>query len=229
MYKGLASDFNGSQDLLYATNFNSGSVDVYDSSFNPVTVTGGFLDPTIPAGFAPFGIENIGVKLYVTYAMQDADKHDDVAGPGNGFVDVFNPDGTLATRLISQGALNSPWGLALAPAGFGAFSGDLLVGNFGDGTINAFDPANGNLLGTIADSLGNPIVNQGLWGLAFGNGAFGTNTDALYFTAGIPGPHGAVEDHGLFGDIQLAPEPGTFALAGLAAAGLLVSIKRRAK
>jgi uncharacterized protein (TIGR03118 family) len=123
-------------------------------------------------------------------------------------VDVFNADGVLQKRLISNGPLNSPWGLAVAPDGFGSFGGDLLVGNFGDGTVNAFDLNSGALLGTLDDSNGNPIVNQGLWGLAFGNGAHGTSTSSLYFTAGIPGD-GAVEDHGLFGDIQQVPEPGT--------------------
>lgn len=228
VYKGIATDFNGSQDLLYATNFNAGTVDVYNSSFTPTTVPGGFLDPMIPSGFAPFGIANIGGLIYVTYALQDPARHDDVAAPGNGFVDVFNPDGTLVRHLISQGPLNSPWGLALAPSGFGSFSGDLLVGNFGDGSINVFNPTSGGFLGTISDSLGNPIVNQGLWGLAFGNGAAGTNTNALYFTAGIPGPD-AIEDHGLFGDIQLTPEPGSVALAGAAAAGLWFWRRRRAR
>jgi uncharacterized protein (TIGR03118 family) len=117
--------------------------------------------------------------------------------------------------------------MAVAPSNFGSLSGDLLVGNFGDGTINAFNLSNGNFLGTISDSLGNPIVNQGLWGLAFGNGSFGTNTAALYFTAGIPGPGGMVEDHGLFGSIQAVPEPGTMLLTATAAAGILLRIKRR--
>jgi uncharacterized protein (TIGR03118 family) len=116
---------------------NSGHIDVFDKNFMPTTVSGGFVDPNIPAGFAPFNVQNINGKLYVTYARQDADKHDDVAGMGNGFVDVFDTNGNLLERLVTNGPLNSPWGLALAPGDFGQFSNDLLVGNFGDGMINA--------------------------------------------------------------------------------------------
>lgn len=229
VYKGLALGSNASGNLVYAANFNSGAVDVFDSSFAPTTVSGGFQDPNLPKGYAPFDIKNIGGFLYVTYAQQDAAKHDDVAGAGHGFVDVFNTDGVLQERLITRGALNSPWGLALAPAGFGPFGGELLVGNFGDGTINAFDLTSGALLGTLDDPNGNPIVNQGLWGLAFGNGAFGTSTDKLYFTAGIPGPGGMVEDHGLFGSIQQTPEPLTTLTSALGLGLLLlVGSARRA-
>ncbi len=214
VYKGLAR-VGG---MLYGANFNSGKVDVFNSNFAPITVPGGFTDPNLPSGYAPFNVQNINGLLYVTFAKQDAGKHDDVSGPGNGFVDIFDTNGVLQKRLISNGALNSPWGLALAPAGFGSFGGDLLVGNFGDGTINAFDPANGTFLGALKDANGNPIVNEGLWGLAFGNGAQGTSTTALYFTAGIPGPD-SVEDHGLFGDIQAVPEPASL---GTVAGGLLI-------
>ena len=210
VYKGLALDNNG-QDLLYAANFHNGTIDVFTSSFAPTTVPGGFTDPTLPAGYAPFDIQNIGGLLYVTYAKQDQAKHDDVSGPGNGYVDVFNANGVLQTRLISNGPLNSPWGIALAPANFGTFSNDLLVGNFGDGTINAFNPVTGAFLGTLSGLSGNPIVNQGLWAIQFGNGAQGTSTNTLYLTAGIPGPD-AVEDHGLFAEIQAVPEPGTITL-----------------
>lgn len=218
VYKGLASG----DDRLYAANFNSGAVDVFDSSFHPITVPGGFTDPNLPTGFAPFNIANIGGLLYVTYAKQDAAKHDDVAGTGNGFVDVYDLNGVLQRRLVSNGALDSPWGLALAPTGFGSFSNDLLVGNFGDGTINAFNPTTGALVGTLSDSSGKPIVNEGLWGIMFGNGAQGTSTDTLYFTAGIPGPGGAIEDHGLFGDLRAVPEPGYLGIVGFAAGGLLM-------
>jgi uncharacterized protein (TIGR03118 family) len=223
VYKGLARVGT----TLYAANFNSGNIDVFDTTFAPITVSGGFVDPTIPSGFAPFDIQNINGLLYVTYAKQDAMKHDDAAGPGNGFVDIFDANGALQQRLISNGPLNSPWGLALAPAGFGPFGGDLLVGNFGDGKINAFDPNNGNFLGILTDANGDPIVNTGLWGLAFGNGSQGANTNALYFTAGIPGPD-MVEDHGLFGDIQAVPEP---ASVWLFCCGLLtlLSVAARAR
>src|SRR5271157_5399145 len=194
VYKGLAVAGN----FLYAANFNAGTVDVLDSNFNKVSLSGTFTDPTIPAGYAPFNIEASEGRLYVSYALQDTAKHDDVAGAGHGFLDVFDTNGNFIQRLVSQGALNSPWGMTWAPAGFGKFGGDLLVGNFGDGTINVFDPATGNWIAQLADPNGNPLVNQGLWGLTFGNGGNGGNTNTLYFSAGIPGPD-MVEDHGLFG------------------------------
>ena len=203
VYKGLAIGNNGTGDFLYATNFSSGKIDVFDSLFAPATLAGSFTDPTMPSGFAPFNIQNLLGNLYVTYAKQNAAGHDDVPGPGNGFVDVFDLNGNLVRRLISNGALNSPWGLALAPSNFGDFGNALLVGNFGDGLINAFDPGTGAFLGQIQDDKCNPIVIEGLWGLKFGNGGNGGDPDRLYFTAGIPGPPpGAVEDHGLFGSIQ---------------------------
>jgi uncharacterized protein (TIGR03118 family) len=228
VYKGLATGQNGANSLLYATNFGLGRVDVFDSSFHPTTVSGGFTDPNLPAGYAPFGIQNINGNLYVSYALQDAEHHDDVAGAGHGFIDVFNPNGVLLQRLVSQGDLNSPWGLALAPSNFGAFSNDLLVGNFGDGTIHAYDPSNGSLLGVLEDEHGNPITIQGLWGLDFGNGHASGSVDSLYFTAGIPGS-GMVEDHGLFGDLQLSPEPASAPLIGgpLALLGFAYFVRRR--
>ena len=201
VYKGLAIGNNGTGDFLYAANFNAGTIEVFNSSFAPTTLAGNFTDPNIPSGYAPFNIQNLGGKLYVTYALQDAAKHDDVPGPAHGFVDVFDLNGNLLRRLVSGGLLNSPWGVALAPGNFGAFSNSLLVGNFGDGKINAFDPTTGNFLGTMVDKNGNPIINAGLWGLQFGNGGAGGDSDKLYFTAGIPGP-GLLEDHGLFGSLQ---------------------------
>ncbi|MGH9582391.1 MAG: TIGR03118 family protein [Bryobacteraceae bacterium] len=227
VYKGLTIGNNGSADLLYAANFGLGRVDVFDSNFHSATVSGGFQDQSLPAGYAPFDIQNIGGKLYVTYALQDAAKQGNVAGPGNGFVDVFDLNGNLVQRLMSQGALNSPWGLALAPSGFGEFSGDLLVGNFGDGMINAYDPSTGGFLGTIDTPEGMPVVIDGLWGLSFGNGAQGQALDALYFTAGVAGPD-QIEDHGLFGSLSTAtPEPQSLALAGLGLAACLVAFPRR--
>ncbi len=190
-------------------------------------LAGTFTDPNLPSGYAPFGIQNIGGKLYVTYAVQDAAKHDDVAGAGNGIVDVFDTNGNFLQRLVSNGSsspLNSPWGLALAPSNFGQFSGDLLVGNFGDGTINVFDPTTGAFLGTLDDPNGNPIVIEGLWGLLFGNGGNGGATDQLFFSAGIPGPD-HIEDHGLFGDITV-PEPSTLAIM-LASGLVLLGVRRR--
>src|SRR5262249_52798277 len=133
-YKGLAlaSDASG-QSFLYAANFSSGTIDVFDQNFQPVVRPGAFQDPNLPSGFAPFNVQNIDNKLYVTYALQDSEKYDDVAAPGNGFVDVYNTDGALINRFASQGELNSPWGLTMAPADFGAFGGALLVGTTGDG------------------------------------------------------------------------------------------------
>lgn len=220
VYKGLAT----ANSQIYATNFHNGSIDVFDSSFAPVSMPGGFVDPNLPSGYAPFNIANINGLLYVTYALQDATKEDDVAGMGHGFIDVYDTSGVLQKRLVSDGDLNSPWGLALAPASFDGFGGDLLVGNFGDGTIHAYDAMNGTLLGPLTDSSGSPIVNQGLWGLAFGNGSFEQGTDTLYFTAGIPGPD-SVESHGLFGSLQVAvPEPLSF---WLCAGGLAVLVMLR--
>ena len=138
VYKGLAIASAAGGDRLYATNFHAGTVDVFDAAFHPVSA--GFSDATLPPGYAPFGIRNLGGTIYVTYALQDADKHDDIAGVGHGFVNAFDPGGHLLHRVASRGLLNSPWGLALAPADFGQFGGDLLVGNFGDGHLNAFDP-----------------------------------------------------------------------------------------
>jgi uncharacterized protein (TIGR03118 family) len=196
VYKGLALGQRPSGAFLFATNFRAGTIDVFDAQFHPVQQAGTFTDPAIPAGYAPFGIRAIGDQLYVTYAKQDAAKHDDDAGPGRGFVDVFDTGGHLRRHLIAQGALNSPWGLALAPDEFGRFGGALLVGNFGDGHISAYNLRNGKLLGQLETSKGQPIVIDGLWALGFGNGGVAGNRDTLFFTAGLD--H---EQHGLFGTI----------------------------
>jgi len=172
-------------------------------------VPAGFTDADLPPGYAPFGIRHLGGTIYVTYALQDADKHDDVAGVGHGFVDAFDTEGNLLRRVASTGRLNSPWGLAVAPSDFGTFSGNLLVGNFGDGHINAFDPrrfqGNGQLRqqGELHAADGPPIAIDGLWALAFGNGAAAGPTNALFFTAG---PFG--EQHGLFGKLVVTSPPG---------------------
>ena len=201
-YKGLALSAGGSGSLLYATDFHNGKIDVWDANFSPVTLpAGAFADPNLPNGFAPFGIQAINGNLYVTFAKQDADRHDDVAGKGLGYVDVFDPNGRLIDRVIAKGPLNAPWGLALAPAGFGEFSGSLLVGNFGDGRINAFDLSTGKHLGALKGEDGHPIEIDGLWGLAFGNGFNGQSVNTLFFTAG-PGD----EEHGLYGKIDPLPD-----------------------
>jgi uncharacterized protein (TIGR03118 family) len=203
IYKGLALASNGPNAYLYASDFHNGKIDVFDSNFAPATLAGSFSDPTIPAGFAPFGVQAIGGQLYVSYAMQDENAEDDVGGPGNGFVDIFDTAGNFVKRLISHGALNSPWAMTMAPASFGALGGGLLVGNFGDGMINAFD-SSGTWLGNLQDPKGAPISIQGLWDLKFGNGTQAGDPNKLYFTAGISGG-GAVEDHGLFGVLTYTP------------------------
>src|SRR5215468_2961152 len=203
VYKGLALANTNNGPRLYAANFNTGNIDVYDANLTSVTAARAFTDPQIPSGFAPFNVQRIGRKLYVTYAKQDNNRHDDVAGAGNGFVDVFDFQGAFLARLVSNGPLNSPWGLALAPGTFGDFSNALLIGNFGDGAINAFDPCSGEFLGALRDPTGANITIGGLWGLSFGNGRGAGDATTLYFTAGIPGS-GNVEDHGLFGSIQAA-------------------------
>jgi uncharacterized protein (TIGR03118 family) len=226
VYKGLAiSDPGMSDAVLYATNFRAGTIEAYDPNFDaPASVTGNFTDPNLPKGYAPFNDKVINGELYVTYAKQDAEKHDDVAGAGNGFVDIFNLDGTLKERLISRGALDSPWGLEIAPASFGSFAGDLLVGNFGNGMINAYDPNTGAPKGTLDGTDGNPLVIDGLWGLTIGNGsAAGGSLETLFFTAG---PNG--ESDGLFGSLAV-PEPSTWAmlLLGFSALGLAAMRRRR--
>jgi uncharacterized protein (TIGR03118 family) len=192
VYKGLALVSTPAGKFLYATNFRFGTIEVFDSSFHLVN---SFTDPAVPAGFAPFGIHNIGGNLYVTFAKQNAAKFDDDAGPGHGFVDVFAPDGNLLQRLASHGRLDSPWGVTLAPATFGAFGGDILVGNFGDGRINAFNPTTGQFLGQLRTH-GGPVTISGLWGLRFPAGSLNVTPNALYFTAGLN--H---EADGLLGDI----------------------------
>jgi uncharacterized protein (TIGR03118 family) len=200
VYKGLAvAQASDGKTYLYATNFRSGRVEAYNGSFKPVELPGGlFVDPGLPAGYGPFGIAEIRGMLYVTFAKQDATLHDDAAGPGRGFVDVFTNDGAFVHRLVTRGDLNSPWGLALAPSSFGQFGGDLLVGNFGDGRIHAYDPSTGEPRGQLEQPDGSPITIDGLWALRFGNGN-AAKTGELLFSAGPDG-----ESHGLLGKIVVA-------------------------
>ena len=211
IYKGMAIGSNSTGPLLYLANFSYGKVDVLDTNFHLTTVPGGFGDPTLPAGYAPFNIWPVNGNLYVLFAVQSANKKTDAQAPGNGIVDVFDFNGNFIQRLVTGGALNSPWGVAMAPAGWGAFSGALLVGNFGDGKINAFDPKTGNFLGALQDSTGAPFSIQGLWAIEFGNGGSGGDAKALYFTAGIL-QNGA--QHGLLG--SLAPPPQVVSVANAA-------------
>jgi uncharacterized protein (TIGR03118 family) len=183
VYKGLASGSNPQGNFLFAANFRQGTVDMFNSGFG---FAGRFTDPGLTSrGFAPFNIKNLNGLLYVTFAKQNGAKHDDVAGPGNGFVDIFDTSGRLLERLASGGKLNSPWGLAIAPPGFGALGGALLVGNFGDGHINVFNPLGGQFFGQLTDQRNRPLVIDGLWGLTFGNNAAAGPSSRLFFTAGI--------------------------------------------
>lgn len=193
VYKGITAATTPAGKFLFATNFRFGTVDVFDSNFHLVQTLS---DPNLPAGFAPFGIHNPGTgSLFVTFAKQNAAKHDDVAGRGNGFVDELNPATSSLQRFVSAGRLDSPWAVTLAPSNFGAFGGDFLVGNFGDGHINAFDQK-GHFEGQLESSDRGALTIPGLWGLRFGNGTNGASTTALFFTAGIDN-----EAHGLFGDL----------------------------
>jgi uncharacterized protein (TIGR03118 family) len=198
-YKGLAI----LNDRLYASDFHNNRVDVFDASFKPVTLARGFSDAKLPKGYAPFGIQALGARIFVTYAKQDAAKRVDVPGGGRGYVDEYTPDGKFVARVASGGRKNAPpnapWGLALAPSSFGAFSGDLLVGNFGNGRISAYhDRGNGKwgYAGQLRRGDGTPIAIDGLWAIAFGNGSAAGPTTSLYFLAGPGG-----ETHGLFGAI----------------------------
>jgi uncharacterized protein (TIGR03118 family) len=199
IYKGLAIASTPAGTFLYAADFHHARIDVFDQGFNLVQLSGSFTDPEIPPGFAPFNVQELGGRLYVAYAKQDAEAEDEVAGPALGFVDVYSTSGQLLRHLIEHGQLNAPWGLVLAPAaGFGRFSGALLVGNFGNGRINAYNPSTGEFLGRLRHEDGSPIEIEGLWALRFGNGVTG-DPSTLLFTAGIDD-----EAHGLFGAIQAA-------------------------
>jgi uncharacterized protein (TIGR03118 family) len=198
VYKGLALASQGSANFLYATDFHNGVVDMFDSAFQPVASSTAFKDPTLPAGYAPFGIQAIANQIYVSYAMQDTAARDNLSGAGLGLVDVFDASGALVRRLIAPGGkLNAPWGIAMAPANFGKFSGDLLVGNFGDGTINAFDPSNGTYRGRLSKADGTALVIDGLWAIAFGNGINAQPTNTLFYAAGPTD-----ETHGVYGRID---------------------------
>jgi uncharacterized protein (TIGR03118 family) len=221
VYKGLAIATSGGQTLLYAANFRSGQVEVYNSNFQLVN---SFTDPSVPAGYAPFNVQVLNGKLFVTFALQDAAKHDDVAGLGNGFVDQFNLDGSGMTRLASGGTLDSPWGLAIAPSSFGSLAGDLLVGDFGDGTINAFNLGTDSFAGQLLNSDGDPIDIGDLWALSVGNDGSAGSSQSIYFTAGI-----ANESDGVFGSLSAVPEPGSATLLLVGISGFAALIRRRSR
>jgi uncharacterized protein (TIGR03118 family) len=207
VYKGLAIGQTDDGTFLYAADFRNGKVDVFDKHFKHVD---SFTDPNVPKGYAPFNVQVLDGHLFVTFALQNNAKHDDVAGAGHGFVDEFNLEGDLLHRVASRGVLDSPWGLAIAPDSFGKFADDLLVGNFGDGTINVFNPKNDHFLGKLLDAQGAPIVIGDLWSLIPGNGGTGGDPNKIYFTAGVKD-----EAHGLFGSLTATPEPDRSALSFL--------------
>lgn len=217
IYTGIALGSVGTANFLYLADFHNNQIDVLSSSFQPTTLPGTFTDPTLPAGYAPFNVAAIGTKILVAYAQQDAAAEEEVTGAHLGFVNVFDTSGNFQQRLISQGELNAPWAMVQAPAGFGDFSGALLVGNFGDGRINAYNSTTGAFLGTLSQSPGHPIEIDGLWGLTFGNGANGGSTTTLYFAAGPDD-----ETHGLFGKITANPAGTSPVQATLDANGTLL-------
>lgn len=196
VYKGLALATVSGQPYLYATNFRSGNIDVFDSNFHQVTLSGSFTDPKMEDRYAPFGITNIGGDLWVTYTVQDAPKHDPVNRPNHGIVDVFDSSGNFIRRFVSHNRLNSPWGVVMTPATFGPLSNKILIGNFGDGHVNAYDPATGDVKGILKDTDGKTIALPGLWSLTFSD-AIGASPNTLYFTAGLN--H---EADGLFGSFS---------------------------
>jgi uncharacterized protein (TIGR03118 family) len=203
VYKGLALATVNGEPFLYATDLHNGKVDVFDVHFaKPAALQGKFLDPSLPAGYVPFGIAALGDQLYVTYAVQDAPKHDETTGAGLGYVNVFDLSGDLVSHFASSGVLNAPWGIAVAPAGFGSFAGDLLIGNFGDGHINVFKPNGAGAatsLGALTVSNGGTVVIPGLWGLVFGNGDTDKPVTTLFYTAGFVN-----QTDGVFGSIAPA-------------------------
>jgi uncharacterized protein (TIGR03118 family) len=202
VYTGLAIGQSGSANFLYATDFEHRMIDVYDKTFHLVHLDGSFDDPNVPNSYSPFNIQNLGGKLYVMYAQQNHKEPDEETDHGSGFVDVFDTSGHLLNRLILGNHLKAPWGIARAPADFGAFSDALLVGNFGNGHIQAFDPESGKFLGELSGADGKPIVIDGLWAIIFGNGGNGGDRNALYFTAGPEN-----ETHGLFGSLRFVSPP----------------------
>jgi uncharacterized protein (TIGR03118 family) len=216
VYKGLALAAMNNGNFLYATDFHNNKIDVFDTSFTKVSMPGAFTDPAIPAGFAPFGIQAIGSNLFVTYAMQDSAKHDDVAGAGLGIVDVYDTAGNLKQRFATGGPLNAPWGIAQAPGNFGSMSGAILIGNFGDGMINAFNASSGQSMGPVKGPNGSPIVEPGVWGIAFGNDLSNQPSSTLFFAAG---PND--EADGVYGriDLNAASSSGTGTGTGTSAGG----------
>jgi uncharacterized protein (TIGR03118 family) len=224
VYKGVAFGTAGTNSYLYAANFRAGTIDVEKGTPGAPNLSGTFNDPNLPSGYAPFNIQNLGGTLYVTYAQQDATKHDEVPGVGMGFVDSYDLQGNLIARVATAGTLNAPWGLAIAPASFGAMAGALLVGNFGDGFINAYNATTHAFLGQVQALGGGALQIDGLWALAPGNGGNGGSNALLYFTAGPDD-----ESNGLFGVLTPAPEPSVAILLMTGVSGLMLRMRRRSR
>lgn len=223
-YKGAAIGSVWGYDYLYAANFKAGAIDVYKGTLAAPALTGSFTDPGLPAGYAPYNVQNLNDSLYVTYALQDAAKTDEVPGVGLGYVDKFNLNGDFVERVASGGTLNAPWGLAIAPSSFGPVAGELLVGNFGDGRISIYDADTHAYLGQVLDSNSEALSIDGLWAISAGNDGLAGSSQLLYFAAGPD-----EETRGLFGVLTPVPEPSAYAmmLVGLGVLTLLVRSSRK--
>jgi len=225
VYKGLADAVIGGNTYLYAANFRNGTIDVVKGLSTAPNLTGTFTDPSLPAGYAPFNVQNLNGTIYVTYALQDAAKFNDVPGLGNGYVDAYDTEGNLIGRVGSNGTLDAPWGLAIAPTSFGGFAGDLLVGNFGNGTIDIFNQVTDTYLGQVLAGINDPLSIHGLWALTPGNGAGAGSADSIYYTAGPMAETGGVLG---FLSANPTPEPGSVAmLCGLFVAGGALLLRRK--
>ncbi|MGD0962026.1 MAG: TIGR03118 family protein [Methylomonas sp.] len=214
VYKGITeATLASGNSYLYAANFGTGAIDVIKGSASAPSLTGNFTDPNLPSGYSPFNVQNINGDIFVTYAQHTPGSIDEVDGLGKGFVDEFDAQGNFLGRIGSGGALDAPWGLAIAPSSFGAYAGDLLVGNFGSGAIDIFS-LTGNYIGQLSGVNGQPLIIDGLWGLSVGNNGSAGNSQTLYFTAGPEG-----ETNGLFGAITPVPEPAIIWMFATALAG----------
>jgi uncharacterized protein (TIGR03118 family) len=221
IYKGAALATIGGNSYLYGADFGRGSIDVFKGNAAAANLTGSFTDPTLPSGYVPFNVQNLAGSLFVTYALREGSSTDETAGAGFGFVDRYDLQGNLMGRVASGGVLDAPWGLAIAPSSFGALAGSLLVGNFGDGRISAYDLATDSFIGQLSGTNGQPLAIDGLWALSVGNDGGAGSSQSLYFTAGPDD-----ESHGLFGVMQAVPETDSVAML-LAGLGMLAWRGRR--